>query len=493
MKNYNLKRASTILIPRPLFIEDNIGEFLFTDDIKIKNNEHFSTFISNMNEQFNLKGINEKIILIHDSSLAIEEYKLEIKTDRIEIKGSNEKGLFAAMQTIRQLLISNENYLPCCLIEDKPKFSWRSFFIDCSRNFVTVKELKKLIDIAALHHFNTFQWHLTDDQAWRLDIPSLPKLVEIGAKRQNVHYEEPYISHKYYKEEDVKEIVEYAKKRYITIVPEIETPGHVRALLAAYPQYGCTKGPYEVLPHWGIFEEVLCFGNEDLIPFLKKIIDYTASVFPGPYIHIGGDECPRTSWKKCPSCQKKMKELGLKSEEEIQSYLTCEIAKLVIDAGKTPIGWDEVLEGTENLGLPKDLIVMSWRGLKGGIEASKLGHKVIMCPNTGGCYYDYKNLDREEEPGNIGVNTLKDVCNFSPIAKEMNQYQQSMVLGGQGLIWTEKVEFSKNLEYLLYPRLSILAEQLWNPCGFDEFEKRKQVLIERLRKLDINCYSGPSY
>lgn len=493
MHNIKIKKASAILVPKPVFVEDKQGTFKFSNNLKIKENVSFSTVIEYLNEQFNLNGKDEKLYFSLNSNFEKEQYKLEINRDEILIEAGGDKGVFAAMQTVRQLLISNEGILPCCIIEDKPKFSWRGFMVDCSRNFVTVKQLKILLDLAALHHLNIFHWHFTDDQAWRFEIPSLPKLTEIGARRQNIHYEIEYISHDFYSVKDVEEIIKYASQRFITVVPEIEIPGHVRALLTAYPEYGCTGGPYEVIAHWGIFDEVLCAGNDKLLPFLKRIIQYTASVFPGPYIHIGGDECPKTEWKKCPICQSKIKELDLKDEDELQSYITTEISKYIIEIGKIPIGWDEVLDGSEKMGLPQELIVQSWQGEKGGIIASDKGHDVIMSPNTSGCYFDYKHLDNEEEPGNIGVTTLKNVCEFSPISPKMNKQQRQNVLGGQGNIWTEKIEFPKYLEYMLYPRLSIMAERLWNPCDFEDFEKRKPYLIERLRKLNIDCYSGPSY
>jgi len=490
MKNNNT--ASTILMPLPYYIIDKEGHLEITSNAGIKCTERFNNVRKIIANQFSFDSKTELIEFIEDKELIKEEYHLDITDTKIVISASSSVGIYHGMQTIRQLMISCDNIIPCCTIKDKPKYSWRGFMIDCARNFVSVHELKKLIDVAALHHLNIFHWHLTDDQGWRLEIPSLPRLTEIGAKRQNVNYDIPMIEYDYYTEVQVLDLIEYAEQRFITIVPEIEFPGHARSLLAAYPQYGCKNKDYEVIAHWGIFDDVICVGNDEVITFITQIIDFVAKIFPSEYIHVGGDECPTEAWKSCPKCQAKMKQLNLTDERQLQSYITSIICNIIDSANKIPIGWDEVLEGTENLELPESLIVMSWRGTQGGIKASALNHKVIMCPNTEGCYFDYKNYDSIDEPGNLGVTTIKDVSLYSPVTKEMNAKQGNMVIGGQGNIWTEKIPFGKNLEYMAYPRLSIMAERLWNPQNLKSIDLRRTALTNRLRKLDINCYSGPS-
>lgn len=479
-------------MPLPCYIKDNSGHLKITSNTGIKCTARFNNVRKLILDQFSFDSENELIEFIEDKKLMKEEYYLDITDTKITISANSSAGIFHGMQTIRQLMLSCDNIIPCCTIKDKPQYSWRGFMIDCSRNFVSTDELKKLIDTAALHHLNIFHWHLTDDQGWRLEIPSLPLLTSVGAKRQDVNYDIPMIEHDYYTEAQVLDLIKYAEQRFITIVPEIEFPGHARSLLAAYPQYGCKGKDYKVIAHWGIFDDIICVGNESVIDFITEIINYVAKIFPSKYIHIGGDECPTKSWETCPKCQKKMKQLNFTNERQLQSYITSIICRIIDSANKIPIGWDEVLDGTENYELPESLIVMSWRGTTGGIKASSLNHKVIMCPNTEGCYFDYKNFNSVDEPGNIGITTIKDVSKYSPITNEMNQEQGDMVIGGQGNIWTEKIPFGKNLEYMAYPRLSIMAERLWNPQDLKSINQRRDALTDRLRKLNINCYCGPS-
>lgn len=486
------KTVNAILMPLPLFIENKEGYFKITRKSGIKCASKFNIVKNLILEQFEFNSKNESIEFTEKEGLEKEEYIINVSNEKISIDASTSIGFYHGMQTIRQLMISCNNIIPCCIIKDKPKYYWRGFMVDCSRHFISIKELKKLIDLAALHHLNIFHWHLTDDQGWRLEIPSLPKLTEIGASRQNIHYEIPMVEKNYYSEAEVKDLISYAKNRFITIVPEIEFPGHVRAFLAAYPQYGCKDKKYEVLPHWGIFDEVICVGNDKVLDIITQIFSFVAELFPSPYIHIGGDECPTTYWKNCPKCNKKMKELNLTNENQLQGYFTSAICNIVDKLNKIPIGWDEVLDGTDIFDLPKSLIIMSWRGIEGGKKAASLHHKVIMCPNEDGCYFNFQHLDDFDEPGNLGVCTIEKVSKFSPTAQEIDVEHRQYVIGGQGNIWTEKIASGKEMEYMLYPRLSIMAERLWNPQSLESIEKRKTILIERLRKLDINCYSGPS-
>jgi len=485
MQNNNNK-ISMALMPRPRVIEEKAGEFLFSKDSTIQDNGNFLKATKFIKNQFNLNGKKENIIFIKDENIKDEGYKLEIDTNNIQITAKADNGIYNGMQTVRQLQLTYNNIIPGTYIEDYPKYKWRGFMLDCCRCFITVSEIKKLLDVAAMHHLNIFHWHLTDDHGWRLEIPNLPRLTEIGSVVNQENNGKNTSEKLYYSTKDVKEIIKYATERFITIVPELETPGHVSALLTAYPEYGCTGGPYDIKTKPGIYEGVLCIGNDKLKPFIKQIIDYVAKTFPGPYIHFGGDECPSIAWKKCDKCQKKIKELGLENEGQLQSYFTSEISKMIVADKKIPIGGDEVLQGTEKIGLPKELIVMSWRGTKGGIEASKNGHFVIMTPYSEGCYLDYRQIDRKGEKGAKSITTLNQISKFSPITKELDDYQKSLVLGSEGLLWTEYENNDTDVEYMLYPRLSLLAERLWNPCSLEDFSLRTEALKKRLTILNIN-------
>ena len=434
------------------------------------------------------EGDSASLEFVLNEELSKEEYLASVKHDGVQIQGSTYNGAYHGLQTIRQLCLDFENIIPCVKISDKPDFKHRGFMLDCSRHFFPVSEIKKLIDTASMHHLNVFQWHLVDDQGWRLDIPKFPKLKEIGSKRRMPEYTHlDYIYEGCYTKEDVEEVENYANARAMIVVPEIETPGHASALLAAYPEYGCTGGPYNVEHRFGIFDDVMCPGNEKLFSFLDEIFEYVASIFKGPYIHLGGDECPTIKWTTCPKCQKRIADEKLADENELQAYTVSRIAKIISKYNKQPLGWDEVLYGTEKLGLPEDLIVMSWQGVKGGLEASRRGFDVIMCPNTQGCYFDYKAIDNENEPGNIGITTLEDALNYYPILEEMDEDTKKHVIGGQANLWSEWVVYPAYAEYMLYPRLSATAEVLWHKTSVDSFQNRKHKLLSRLQKLNIIC------
>lgn len=422
-----------------------------------------------------------------------EAYRITVSPEMIVIEAEKPAGIWWGLETIRQLVLSSGSRIPCFTCYDEPRFAWRGFMLDCSRHFFTVDFIKKMIDVASLHHLNRFHWHLVDDQGWRIPIPEYPLLTEVGAYRTKLKQTWDTTYGDYYSWEQIRDIIEFATKRHVMVVPEIETPGHASALLTAYPELGCTGGPYHVEARWGIFDDVMCAGNDKVLAVLDSVFKTVAELFPSPYIHIGGDECPRTRWKSCPKCQKRMQEEHLHSEDELQSWMTVQVSKLVEKYGKRPIGWDEVLEGTETLGLPKDVIVMSWRGLEGGIQASALGHEVIMCPSTAGCYLDHKHLDSLEEPGNLGVATVRDSYVFDPIVDGMDERQAKMVIGGQGNLWAEKVCFSKHAEYMYFPRLSALAEGLWTAKerkDFESFKLRLPALYARLEALGFYYYKG---
>ncbi|AEE17050.1 beta-N-acetylhexosaminidase [Treponema brennaborense] len=440
-----------------------------------------------------------------------EGYVLVVASDGITIRASRTAGVFYAFQTLRQLVMSAAEWygcaaegngrpaenpvpvrLPCCRIADEPAYEWRGFMLDTSRNFYPASFIKKVIDALAFHKLNRFHWHLTDDQGWRLYVPEYPLLTGIGGFRGDFRAKWVGKTGGFYTDAEVSEIVEYARLRNIIVVPEIETPGHSSSVLAAYPGLGCTGGPYQVEQRFGVFDDVLCAGNDDVFKLYDAVFDTVCRLFPGPYVHIGGDECPRTNWKTCPKCQARMKAEGLRNEDEIQSWMTVRFASMLEKRGKIPVGWDEVLDGTERLGLPESMIVQSWRGIQGGVKASKLGHKVIMSPQTNGCYLDYKNYDDDSEPGWINSATAETSYGFSPIP-EGSGIDASFVLGGQGNLWTEVVYASRIAEYMMFPRLCALAECLWLPereKDFDGFAGRLDCHKKRLETLDLRYYRG---
>jgi hexosaminidase len=484
-------KASELLFPMPRTVEDHEGFFRFHDGITIAVDSVFKNLLNTATTLLQIRLGGEDILVKQAEGFSSEGYSLSIGKTQVVIKASEETGAFRGISTLRNLSYTSDHRIPCCFIEDSPSFSWRGFMIDCSRHYFSPTFLKKLIDIASLYHLNRFHWHLSDDQGWRIPLEGWPELEKVASKRTLLQYTDGRNYGRLYTKEEILDIQAYAHARYMVVVPEIETPGHVSSLLAAYPQFGCSGGPYEVQDRWGIFDEVLCAGNDKVLEFLEDAITQMAALFSDPYIHIGGDECPHTAWESCPKCQKRMQEAGLKNEKELQSWMTSNICAMVSKADKRPIGWDEVLEGTESLGLPQDLIVMSWRGVAGGIEASERGHEVIMCPNTDGCYFDYQHTDDVEEMGNLGVSSISQVAQFDPLAGLQDETARGRVLGSQGNLWTEKITSGKQAEYLLFPRLMVLAERLWNPQNQESTLNRIPLLYKVCDALSINCYRGP--
>ena len=490
MHTHHSYKASELIVPQPTRIEDREGSFRLHPRIAIAAEKGFEEVHRFALELFGCKAGGEDILFKYQPDMQQEAYILTISKVQIVIQASTDEGAFRGLSTIRKLALLSGNQLPCCKVEDQPEFVWRGFMIDCSRHQFTPKFLKKLIDVASLFHLNRFHWHLTDDQGWRIPLDGWPKLESIASKRKELNYTDGRTYGRLYSKEEMLDVQEYAHKRHIVVVPEIETPGHASALLAAYPEFGCTGGPYETQDRWGIFDEVMCAGSDEVIDFLSDAISQIAELFSDPYIHIGGDECPHTAWEECPRCQARMKQQGLTDARFLQSWMTSKVCEMVHKAGKRPIGWDEVLEGTEQLGLPNDLIVMSWRGLEGGLEASRRGHEVVMCPNTAGCYFDYKHQDSEEEMGNLGVSTLRQVAGFSCTGDSMDAQTRAHVLGSQGNLWTEKVTTSRQAEYLLFPRLMLLAQQLWKKEDAEKLLQKRPILIKLCDMLDIACYRG---
>ncbi len=440
-----------------------------------------------------------------------EGYKLEILKDRINIIGKSAAGVFYGVETLRQLLpvsferndgkTVSEVKLPCLTIEDQPRFGYRGMHLDVSRHFFGKDFVKKYIDMIAMFKMNVFHWHLTDDNGWRLEIKKYPKLTSVSAWRVD-REDKPWGQRElqkegekatyggFYTQDDVKEIIEYARKRNVEIIPEIEMPGHSAEVFAAYPQFSCTGKKLTVLPgsYWPNVD-IFCAGNDSTFIFIQNILDEVCELFPSKYIHIGGDEADKTNWKTCPKCQARIKAEGLKDEGELQSYFIKRIEKYLISKNKRLIGWDEILEG----GLAPEATVMSWRGIEGGIDAAKQKHDVIMTP-TGYCYFDYYQGEPQFEPAGIGgYVTLKKVYSFEPVPAELNSDEAKYILGAQGNVWTEYIPTDSHAEYMAVPRMIALAEVDWSPKearNWDDFMSRMQSVYPRLKALGINYSEG---
>ena len=431
--------------------------------------------------------------LAGDSSLAREEYVLDVTRRGIELRGGSVSAVLYGLQSLRQLAFENRGTIPVVRIHDKPFFAYRGAMLDVCRHFSPIGEVKRFIDILALHKLNVFHWHLTDDQGWRIEIRRYPALTRTGSVRRGTvvgdhrtsseYTDEPYGG--YYTQDEIREVVAYAAERGITVIPEIEMPGHAVAALAAYPWLGCTGGPYEVMRTWGVSEDVLCIGKESTLGFLKDVLTEVLELFPSEYIHIGGDESPRKRWKSCPFCQERIRREGLRNEAELQSYLVRRIEEWLRDRGRRLIGWDEILEG----GVSQDATVMSWRGTRGGIEAARHGNRVVMVP----CdyfYFDYyqthdpARIERETvatgRPDDVPHVTVRRAYEFSPY-EGLDGGQRQCILGVQGNIWREYMVDFRQVEHMLLPRLAALAEVAWS-CDrrdFPDFSRR----LFRLKEL----------
>ena len=430
-----------------------------------------------------------------------EAYKIEIKKNGITITSRDNKGAFYAIQTLRQLIPASfedktypntEISIKCQIIEDSPRFKYRGMHLDVGRHLFSVEFIKKYIDALAMLKFNTFHWHLTEDQGWRIEIKKYPKLNTIAAYRDSTlagHYtDRPRKYNKikyggYYTQEQVKDIVNYALEREITIIPEIEMPGHSKAAIAAYPYLSCEEKPVNVATLWGVFDDIYC-SKEETFKFLEDVIDEVVDLFPGKYIHIGGDEAPKKRWEKCKNCQSVIKRESLKDEHELQNYFISRMEKYINSKGKKIIGWDEILEG----GLAPNATVMSWRGISGGIKAANMKHDVIMTPNAT-CYLDhYQSKDKNEPLAIGGYTPLEEIYNYEPIPEELDSESSKYIIGAQGNVWTEYMSTSEYVEYMVFPRIFALSEVVWskNKSNFEEFTSRVISFFDRLDKLDIN-------
>lgn len=433
-----------------------------------------------------------------------EGYRIKVSPNTIVIEGATAKGIFYGMQTIRQLLppqIENDVTVdssvkwnvPCMSVSDYPEFEYRGMMLDVCRHFMPKEFVMKFIDMMALHKLNTFHWHLTDDQGWRIEINKYPKLTEVGGfRRMEIagHKNSPDWTWKvgkyggFYTQDDIREVVAYAKKRNVTIIPEIELPGHAMAALSAYPELSCSGGPFEVVGRWGVFQDIYC-SREETILFLQDVLNEVADLFPGEYIHLGGDEAPKIRWQRCKACQDRMAKEGLKNETQLQTYFMGRMEKFLKTKGKKVICWDEVVEG----GMSKTATIMSWRGEEGGIQAAKYGNDVIMTPHKS-LYLDYYQGDKITEPlASGGFLPLEKVYDYYPVPKQLTSEEAKHIKGVQANVWTEYMADEKQVEYMVFPRIAALAEVAWSSQdnkNLENFKTRLANLMEHYSILKIN-------
>ena len=476
------------------------------DDASAKAIQGFVNTLETVTGKACKSGKNGAIHFGLNPNMGAEEYFLQVKPDGVTVEASAFGGFFYAIQTLKQMLPA-EVYgakkakaawlLPCVTILDAPRFDYRGIHLDPCRHFWSIEETKRFIDIAATYKLNRLHWHLTEDQGWRMEVKKYPKLTEVGAWRNGTCIGKDFDSNDgiryggFYTQDQMREIVAYAAERNITVIPEMDLPGHMVAALAAYPELGCTGGPYEVWTRWGVADDVLCVGKEETFTFLEDVLTEMLDIFPSEYIHIGGDECPKVRWENCPLCQARIKELGLKAhgnisaEQELQCYVTARIQKFLNDHGRKIIGWDEILEGD----LAPGATVMSWRGTQGGIDAARRGFDVVMPPN-GYMYIDYyQSLERDKEPLCIGgLVTVEKLYSYEPY-DGMVPGTEDHILGVQANLWTEYVTTPEFLEYMLLPRMCALSEVQWCDKDRKDYKRFDASLDHTFQMLDVMGYT----
>ncbi|MGC8865122.1 MAG: family 20 glycosylhydrolase [Bacteroidales bacterium] len=503
-------------IPEPVKIEMGDGTFVFNQNTHIVTTEplwaELTTYGSGQLEKwlgylpetgvipFSAPQQNRVVLIAEKpfkAELGLEGYKLEVSPAVIRIRSNTRQGALYGLQTLSQLVQAGKGSVAACEITDYPRFGYRGLHLDVSRHFMPASFIYQLLDYMAMHKLNVFHWHLTDDQGWRLEIKKYPRLVEVGAWRPNLEHlhwndregkesQARGIYGGYYSQEEVRQIVKYAESRGITIIPEIEMPAHAMAALAAYSQLSCSGANLGVHPG-GVWPDthIFCAGNDSTFDFLENVLTEVMDLFPGTYIHVGGDEADKTEWKRCSRCQTRIKQEGLKDEAELQSYFIQRIEKFLNSHGRILIGWDEILEG----GLAPNAVVMSWRGEEGGIEAARQHHHVIMTPGSH-CYFDHYQGDPSVEPLAIGGYTpLRKVYDYEPIPRVLSPEQAVYVMGAQANVWTEYMPDSKHVEYMIFPRLAALSEVLWSPADkrdWKSFSLRLKDQLDRYDKLGIN-------
>ncbi|MBR6030612.1 MAG: beta-N-acetylhexosaminidase [Bacteroidaceae bacterium] len=489
-----------IPLPQQISIDKSGGHMLLTEDMKVgypagnqqmQRNAEFAAEYLGLTVTSEKKDADVKLMLGLKSNNP-DDYAISIGKKGITIQGASESGVFYGIQTLRKSIMNETGdvRLPYAWVCGSPRFSYRGTELDCARHFFPVPFIKKFIDILALHGINRFHWHLTDDQGWRFEVKTMPELAKKASVRpctiigRNVGLSDPNNAiyddtpeTGYYTQEEMREIVAYAAERYITIIPEIDLPGHMIAAMSVYPELGCTGGPYKVWGIWGVADDVLCAGNPKTLEFLKTVYSELCDIFPSKLIHIGGDESPRVRWKICPKCQAKMKELGLQNEAQLQTYINKEMEAFLATKGRQIIGWDETLEG----GLSENAAVMSWRGYDGGKAAARLHHQVVMTP-TNNCYFDYYQLkNRDAQPLAIGgYLPLSKVYSMEPVPSDLTKEEAKYIIGAQCNLWTEYVLSPDHAEYMLLPRLAAMSEVQWLQPETKNYEQ----FLERLTKLE---------
>ena len=421
------------------------------------------------------------VLTIDPKVVGAEAYRLSVNNKQVTIAASTPAGVFYGIQTLRKSLpvqtTGEAITLPAVTVADAPRFGYRGMMLDCARHFFPLSFVKKFIDILAMHNMNVFHWHLTEDQGWRLEIKSHPELTAKSSMRSgtvighNATVDDSIPHGGFYTQQEAREIVEYARQRHITVIPEIDMPGHMLAALAAYPELGCTGGPYEVGHRWGVYKDVLCLGKESTYKFVQDVIDEVVDIFPAKYFHIGGDESPTVMWEKCPKCLQKAKDENT-DIKHLQQYFTNRVEKYLNSKGKSIIGWDEILEGKIN----QSATIMSWRGVEPGLKAAKQGHDVIMTPSSHVYFDHYQTKDTKHEPDAIGgCSPVEKVYSYEPLPDTLSAEAKNRIKGVQANLWTEYIPFTTQAEYMVLPRMAALAEVQWTPVAkknFDDFSKR---------------------
>ncbi len=448
------------------------------------------------NETESSKKRRGEVVLSLDSTLADEQYSIKADSRSVIVKGGSAKAVFYGIQTIIKALPANcQNIkkvtLPAVQISDSPRFAYRGFMIDESRHFFGIDYIKCVIDMLALHNINYFHWHLTDDQGWRIEIKKYPKLTQVGSWRKESiteaggnNFDGIPVSG-FYTQDEARQVIAYAAERYITVIPEIDLPGHMLAALASYPELGCTGGPYEVATRYGVFDDVLCGGNNATMQFAKDVLQEIMDIFPSEYIHIGGDECPKKIWKNCPKCQAKITQLGLKDieghskEDQLQTWMMAELEKVINSRGKKMMGWDEILEGCPS----KTATVLAWTSVDASVRAARQGHNAIVCPISN-FYFSNRHWNKL-----TGIESLKHVYELDPVSDKLQSPDEtSLIIGAEGCIWTEWVKDGEKLEWELLPRLAALCEVQWTRRDLRNLDS----FVERLRHM-LHIYAARGY
>ena len=494
--NRIFKKHKYSIIPKPVQYKTGEGLFHMDSSVSIYSDPVYETqasilqqfILADTNLNLNIEGSSDKdnlIKLLNDTGVTHPEgYILKISRDGIIISASTEKGIFYGIQTLRQIILRCPDMkLEAAAIEDYPRFEWRGLHLDVSRHFFPVSFLYKFLDTMAFYKFNRFHWHLTDDQGWRIEIKKYPELTKTGSYREQ---EDGSMYGGYYTREEIRQVVAYAEKLHIEVVPEIEMPGHAVAAIAAYPELSCRKVKLPIQAVWGVYLDVFCAGREGTFDFLENVLSEVIDLFPGKYIHIGGDECPKDRWRECPDCQERIKQEGLKDEFELQSYFIKRISSYLANKGKKVIGWDEIMEG----GLAEEVTVMVWRedGVQATSAAVSLGNDVILTPRLV-CYLDWKQSSTDNT-GSFGVSTIGNIYDYNPIPKNLSEEEAGYIIGIQGNIWTEKMETGDMVEYMAFPRALAIAETGWsqNKYNWEDFTERVKVHLEILSGMGINSY-----